>query len=301
MVMAMLSGHMLYSTFSNVHIGEMKGANILRNQLIQMLGALFLMCGIFFAVILYLVPVSFGAEFWGSLNYLNMIGKQVGQPGYSVFYAFMAAVDAGPQGYQILGFIFLVGLILQNVLYYQLANIYNGVKYLFAAAFDGLLPKGLAYIHPRTRAPIVALVILMVMGLIWYTATIAVGNPNVIFSLFAVFLFGALIYYGGTSVAAALFPYSKRTKAIYEASPIKKYKIGNIPLVTITGTLGALYCLFLIIVYLTTPELGAITIPSTILTVVIYIAMIALYFVARGIRKSQGIDTDAAYRELPPD
>ena len=57
-----------------------------------------------------------------------------------------------------------------------------------------------------------------------------------------------------TALAGALMPY--RAKALYEASPGAAYKIGNIPMVTIFGLIGAIVGGVMVLMFMFSSALG---------------------------------------------
>src|SRR5208282_3919021 len=70
----------------------------------------------------------------------------------------------------------------------------------------------------------------------------------------------ATVMYIGTAVGGAIFPWSR--KEVYETSPIAKYKIGNIPLITICGVIAAAFSAWMLYYYITIPGLGVASLPS---------------------------------------
>ena len=57
--------------------------------------------------------------------------------------------------------------------------------------------------------------------------------------------------YLGTTIAAILLPYRK--KDLYNASPIAKYKIFGIPLITVAGVIFGGFLLFLLVEWMFDP------------------------------------------------
>ncbi len=99
-----------------------------------------------------------------------------------------------------------------------------------------------------------------------------------------------------TTLAAALFPFYKRD--VYIASPAK-IEILGIPLMTlfgIPGTLGLGYVTYRVIV---DADYGANSPISMAMFVGVIVVGAIWYFVARAVRKSQGVDMDARFEEIP--
>jgi hypothetical protein len=110
-----------------------------------------------------------------------------------------------------------------------------------------------------------------------------------------------------TSIAAIVFPYRQSVRAIYEASPVAKYKIGKIPLISIAGILSTILCSTIIWYFLTVPGLWGIGSsgirPLVGLTAffAIIIGCFVYYFAASFYRKRQGIEVSLAFKEIPPE
>jgi hypothetical protein len=113
----------------------------------------------------------------------------------------------------------------------------------------------------------------------------------------------------GTSIAAAILPW--RRPDIFQSSPIARYKIAGVPVITITGLVSAAFLLFMLaewsfnVIYGTqlVDVTGAkihISNPSTVIYFAgTYLLAIAIYVIARVVRKRQGIDLARIHREIP--
>ena len=179
----------------------------------------------------------------------------------------------------------------------------SSTRVIFAAAFDRLLPEAMASIEPRTRTPIWALVLMVVPGLIvsaLYVYNVPIAGTGFASLTLASTLVIAVTYLGST-VAAILLPYTK--KDLYEASPIAKYKIAGIPLISVAGTIFGLFLLFLLYEWIIDPNgLYGISYKNTASVVfmgVMYLLAVIIYVVAKYVRKSQGVDLGLVYKEIP--
>jgi APA family basic amino acid/polyamine antiporter len=96
-------------------------------------------------------------------------------------------------------------------------------------------------------------------------------------------------------------PYLK--PQLYEASPIAKYKVAGIPLITIAGIIFGGFLLFLLYEWLIDPlglyGIGLANTSSVIYMVVMYLLALVIYLGFRAYRKREGIDIDKVYREIP--
>jgi len=107
--------------------------------------------------------------------------------------------------------------------------------------------------------------------------------------------------FGVTAVAAAIFPFSKRAKQIWETSPYKNWKILNIPVVTIGAVVNLIYLAILFYFFIVMPDLEGLAIGSVIFYCVIWGLGIAWYFFWKNRNKQVGVDVDMTFGELPPD
>ncbi len=175
----------------------------------------------------------------------------------------------------------------------------SSTRVIFAAAFDRLLPEWVADIHPRFRTPINALLLMVIPSLI----VGALYSWN-IFNFQSLTLCSTLVIattYLGSTIAAILLPYRKRD--LYNASPIAKYKVGGVPLITIAGIIFLGFELFLLYEWLIDPlQLYGISyrnISSVVFMLAMYVLAAVIYFGFKTYRKRQGIDIDKVYEEIP--
>jgi APA family basic amino acid/polyamine antiporter len=177
-------------------------------------------------------------------------------------------------------------------------NVFIGTTRLIVAmSMDRLLPDGLGKISRRFRSsPVNAILFLLIGGellavVLWFV-------PNLINYALSTALVST-IYQSVTCLAAAIFPY--KAKSIYEASPISKYKVGNIPLITLCGAWGFLVGLVLIVFYLVVPGLGLASTAGLYGIGVLFVFCFIWYWVARAANVRKGIDVDLNFRSIPPE
>ena len=109
------------------------------------------------------------------------------------------------------------------------------------------------------------------------------------------------VTYLGTTISAILLPYVKPD--LYNASPIAKYKVLGIPLITVSGVIFGGFLVFLLYQWIFDPNgLYGISIRNTnsvIYMLSMYVLAAAIYFGFKYARKSQGIDLDKVHAEIP--
>jgi amino acid transporter len=209
---------------------------------------------------------------------------------------YIAATDARLGGAVMAAmFLIMIGL-LANAYQVYYNTMVGPIRMFFAMAFDRGLPDKFTIVHSRWHTPV------YVIWLACACAVIQIYLSSYLPEVAPVFLPAALssgcIPYTFTSLAGAVMPW--RGKAIYEASPAAKYKVGPIPLVTITGLISVVFNLTMIYYWLTNPALG-INPYSMIFVFFFYIVGLVWFIYWRWHRKRQGIDLSLSFRLVPPD
>jgi APA family basic amino acid/polyamine antiporter len=170
----------------------------------------------------------------------------------------------------------------------------SSTRVIFAAAFDRILPEKVADVSEKRHVPVWALALMLGPALIvsaFYAYT----------AKFATYILDATlviaITFFGTAIAAMILPWRK--KSLYENSPIAKYKVAGIPMITITGFITALFIGFNLYQWFTNSNYAVNNKSSLIFMGSMYVLAIVVYVIARLYRKSQGIDLKAIYQEIP--
>jgi len=175
----------------------------------------------------------------------------------------------------------------------------SSTRVIFAAAFDRILPERVADVSEKRHVPVWALVLMLVPA-------IAVSALYAYFHTFRTWVLDATLViavtFFGTAIAAMILPWRK--KALYESSPIAKYKVAGIPLVTISGAVTALFLGWNLYKWMWPPAsegnlYGINNVDSLKFMGVMYLLAVVIYIVAKVYRKSQGIDLGAIHREIP--
>ena len=281
-----------WATYSAEQNGEIKEARSFKNQAFIMVGSLIL-TGVLLALLaagLYRLGGSeflaiSGAGYWSGVAEAKVAGFWLWPNILAV------AMAASPLVVIFIGF----GYILNS---FQIVNnCYIGVtRIMVAMSLDRLLPEWVSRVNERLHTPVNAHLIYFLFSIpviflynlwgTWYSLTLGVT-------------FACGYVFAASSLAGALLPY--RAKEIYEASPGAKYKLGNIPWVTILGGIGAVFGFAMVIAYLVVPALGLYS-PLAYGVVFGIIAVSAIwYFVAKSAQKARGIDVDYAFKEIPPE
>jgi amino acid transporter len=182
----------------------------------------------------------------------------------------------------------------------------SSTRVIFAAAFDRLLPEKVAEVDERTGTPIYALLLMVVPSVlvaylfsynIWSFQTLTLCSTLVI-----------AVTYLGTTISAIILPYTKPD--LYKASPIAKYNIFGIPLITVAGVIFGGFLVFLLYQWIFDPnalygigysinEVGYKNLSSLIYMGAMYVLAAIIYFGFKAYRKRGGIDLDKVQSEIP--
>ena len=105
------------------------------------------------------------------------------------------------------------------------------------------------------------------------------------------------ITFAGSAIAAAILP--RRKPEIYNATPIAKYRIAGLPLITVTAIAFLALLVFCLIKWLFDDVYAINDSGSLIYMGSLYVLAIAIYAVSRIWRKRQGIDMTMVHKEIP--
>jgi APA family basic amino acid/polyamine antiporter len=167
-------------------------------------------------------------------------------------------------------------------------------RVIFAAAFDRVLPEWFADVAPN-GAPINALLAMTIPGLI-----LSIFYSYNLFNFRTLTLDATLVIaitFLGSTAAAILLPW--RFKEAYNASPIARYKIAGLPLITVVGAIFFAFLAWNIYAWLSDAAYGVNNPTSLWFLAVLYAIAIVIYIGSRVYRQSQGINLGAVHREIP--
>jgi amino acid transporter len=294
-----------WATYSAQQNGEIKDARSFQSQTFIMIGSL-IATGLLLALLAVGIERVAGSEFlyiagagyWSGVSVATINGSFLWPPIIAV------ALTANPLVVLIIG----IGFLLNG--FQIVCNCYIGMtRVLVAMSLDRLLPEWFSKVNERLHTPVNA-------HLAYFLASVPVIlGYNLVTAPFSWthltlgVTFGCGYVFIITCIAGALLPY--RAKALYEASPGAKYKLGEIPMITVLGVLGGVIGVFMVGAYLVAPQLGVLgtwdfsAFPSSLLPQIIAIGIIVIswvwYVIAKNSQKSKGIDVDFAFKEIPPE
>jgi APA family basic amino acid/polyamine antiporter len=169
-------------------------------------------------------------------------------------------------------------------------------RMIFAYAFDGILPKAVTK-TTRTGAPYVATLIALVMSIgVFLWAVNSSGFLQIL--VYATLV--QLIAMGLVGLSALIVPWVKPD--LYRASTTTRRFLG-IPVVSIAGAGAVAVSVLIWVLYFNyKTQFGLTNLSRMFIIFAVTIgAAIAYYVIARLIRRSQGVNLDLVYAEIPPE
>lgn len=283
---------LLWALWGAGNAGEIRDKGTFRAKMWQIVGSLALTTGL--AMLAgYLMITRFGGEFLSSAGwiYYNAPDQSV-LPVAPYLGFFAAALSANP----ILTFIVFLAFSAWWFMALPTTLVYAS-RVSLSMSMDRALPAWLGKVNSRTHTPLNAVLTLGLVGLVfdvlyaftdWFwKLTLSGGLMTLISS--SVVCFGA-----------AIWPFIRREQ--FKASPIAKYVVAGVPVVTICGILfdiGALYCFWQ---FVTVPALGIASTEGYLFNIGALVLGAILYFTFKAYRKSrESLDLALVYREIPPE
>lgn len=272
---------------SNYFAGEIRVSR--GTHLKSMPGAVLLVV----ATLLILIPSFLGVA---NFNFNGMLG--FADP---ASYGFVAGAPAYPEimaiasNSPVLGTVIILGFALGLLLWLPQTLLLVS-RSMFAWSFDRIMPEKLSYVEPRSRSPLVAIGVMLVLS-IGSTAIYAFTDW---FSAVSVLL-GLSLTLLITSISGIALPW--RQPAMIEGSPYNR-KVLGVPMITLVGGLAFIGFAAAIAIILWDEGSGASLSANPgklVLALCVYALAFAIYWVARAVRRSQGIDLSLSHRELPPE
>ena len=278
----------LWSSWGATLYGEVRGASDFRKNIYAMGGAL-IATSVVAVIMLALFAKTFGWDFY-----------------YAAANAYWSGAENAPTAVWpypgLFAAFFLENPLLQAILVGLLALWFFGwvgtvflssTRVVFATAFDRVLPESVARTS-RNGVPYVALALMLIPS-IPISYLYAFGENFATYTLDATLVIA--VTFLGSAIAAAVLPWRK--PEIYNASPIARYSVLGIPLVTVAAVAFAAFLIFCLIKWLTDATYGVNNGQSLIYMLVLYGVALGLYVGFRLYRRAQGMDLNMVYSEIP--
>jgi amino acid transporter len=276
----------LWSNWGATLYGEVRGASDFRKNIYAMGGAL-IATTIAAVIMLLLFAKTFGWDFYNASN--NGYWSGEGPLGIFPYPGLLAAFLMDGALWQFI----LVGLLSLWFFGWVGTVFLSSTRVVFAAAFDRVLPEAAAKVT-RSGVPIVA-IMLMLIPSIPISYFYAYNSDFFSWTLAATQVIA--ITFAGSAIAAMIFPW--RRPDVYNASPIARYKVAGLPLITVAA-FGFLVILGFALYEWFSNDLYAVNGRDTLLYMgSLYVLAIAIYGGSRIYRRSQGIDMRMVHSEIP--
>lgn len=268
---------------SSAYIGsEVKNARKL--QLWSMPATLFIV-GIGVLISVWVVDHAVGYQFLAELGWADPTG--LGMNSAPVFQELASFVGNNI----VIAFLICFGFIFWSYAWLP-GQILNGSRNIFAYSIDGLLPSWFKKVNQKRFTPVNSL---MTMGI----ASIIALGIYVFTDLFStlVGIFGFILSFILISISAALLPY--RLPDVFETSAVNQ-RIGRVPVITIIGVLSVAAQVFMAWVFLRDPSAGLNGNPKMIwFNVIVFLSGLVVYYVAKFVQRSRGVDVDLSFKQVP--
>lgn len=167
---------------------------------------------------------------------------------------------------------------------------------IFAWAFDRLVPDGLSHVDPRTRSPLRANLIVLVVAFV-YLALMVFGSADFTTILFTQVL-GLLGTFMLVALAGAVLPYRRRD--LYALGGDERRVLGTPPLTVVSVIAFAIYAFFTIVLATQDVLAANSSVGIQALIVVAVVSLIA-YPLSYLVNRGRGLDLSLANRTLPPE
>ena len=295
LLLPFLAFYLLWPVWGATLYGEVRGAKEYRKVFSAMFWGLWVTVALV-AVIILLILKTIGWDFYYAANaaYWNSVAGGAAAPVSTWPYPVMFA------GWLVGNHLFQALLIaVMGLWFFGWAGtlFLSSTRVIFAAAFDRVLPEWAANISAKRRVPYGSLILMIVPSIV-VSALFAYQPKFQVIFLDATAVIA--VTFLGTVVAAAILPW--RRADIYRNSPIARWRVAGIPVITVTGVISAIFLAFMIVEWSLNTVYGT-AFTTNVLPLqyfaVTYLVAIAIYVVARVVRKRQGIDLARIHQEIP--
>ena len=278
---------LLWPNWGATLYGEIRGASDFRRVFTGMFVGLW-MTVIFTVIFLLLIAKTVG---WGFYQNLNSLDFNL-TPAFGIWpYPFMFA------GWLVHSTAFQVILILVLSLWFfgWVGTLFlSSTRVIFAAAFDRVLPDRAAEVSEKRKVPVYSL-ILMLLPAVALAAIYAYSTTFRNYTLDATLVIA--VTYLFSAIAVVVLPWRKPD--LWRASPASRIKVLGVPIVPVAGVVTIGLLVFNLVEWLSNNNYFVNNKSSLIYMGSMYVLAIAVYVIARLVRRRQGIDLGLINKEIP--
>lgn len=233
---------------------------------------------------------AIGYQFYQSLNYSYFVGS--GSLEWLSSPPLLAAMALGN------GFLAKLEVILMAGWFFSWSGtvFLSSTRVIFASSFDRSFPEIFADVKTRFNAPIYAILLMAIPAAL---LTIIYFFVPGFATLTMDATFAIAIAYFGTTIACMVFPL--RRPELFSKSPVSKYKIGRIPVVSLIAAVYGGILLSVFWLWATKGVYGINNIYSGGFMIFMYAVAAVIYFIMKYYRKQEGVDLEKIHSEIPAD
>jgi amino acid transporter len=170
----------------------------------------------------------------------------------------------------------------------------SSTRVIFAAAFDRVLPEWAAGVSEKRHVPVGALMLMLIPAAVIsaiyaYNATFQRATLDATLVIAVTFV--------GSAVAALILPW--RRSRLFETSPVARYRIAGIPVVSIGAVVTLAFLGWLLYLWLSDDVYGINDPLSLVYMGALYAGALLIYIISRVVRGRQGVDLTKIHAEIP--
>ena len=168
-----------------------------------------------------------------------------------------------------------------------------GIRAVVAWAFDRVAPAALGEVSTTRHTPTTAIWVTWIITVIF----MALFSFTSFFATIIILIEAAVLAWSIVLAAGIFFPYMR--PEIYNKSPIAGRRILGFPMMSVACLLGTLASQFYFWVLFSDPVAAGHQTNQVIIVAGVFVIGIAFFFVMWAIRRSQGVNINLAFKEIP--
>lgn len=271
--------------------GEMK--QVKKNVLYSIIVAILIIFA-YYSLITYLSLRAFGYDFMTAWSYIANYGIND-----TVYNQLSSVGDFIPYFALIVNHNLLIYVIMFIALW--LPNFYSNppivtalVRYLFAWAFDRIIPEKFADVNQTLKAPVFSTLIVGVLGIVG-VLLYAFNTPVALVDVTVIFEIGYAIF----AISVALMPFVRRQ--VYEKAVLIKRELAGIPVISWIGFATFAFLAFLLAYTWGNPVLLPINVETLGSLAIIYALGGIIFLTSKIANERKGINISLLFQEIPPE
>ncbi len=270
--------------------GEIK--NVRRTVVTSVIGGL-VAGALLYAIGSLLVYRTVGFDLFSSLSFVGMNAAKAMPAGVTHVLPALTRFFALPEAIKV----YIVLAFILSIIWWTPAGFLLGTRNLFAWSFDRLAPEWVADVHPKLHTPVNATIVIGIYIEFLNWMNIYGGLGGFLINIIAVMAL-AFIFVG---LAAVVFPY--RRKDLYKNAPeAVRARFMGVPVMVICGVVTMITWAFVLYAAFTATQFGLqITATAMIEAFAVPVIAAVWYLIAMSVRRSQGVDMNRVFTEIPPE